>query len=261
MKLSHILVPALILSMFAGCDEKRRRKKHDDPASACDAICECEACTDAELEACQAQEQATEDQASQAGCDDELDAYLECAAESGECVNGQYGAVGCDDELAAYATCGGSGCPTANDGTCDEPEGTGTCAEGTDPIDCGGGTCATTNNGVCDEPEGTGTCAEGTDVADCSGPQSCDSMGVCGDFQSGCIACAVESTCSLQYNTCVNSQTCLEYNNCINACSDQACYDMCDSQYPTGSAQFNDAANCVLCDACPISCDGANPAC
>jgi hypothetical protein len=31
----------------------------------------------------------------------------------------------------------------------------------------GAATCPFTNDGECDEPEGTGNCAEGTDVADC----------------------------------------------------------------------------------------------
>jgi hypothetical protein len=73
---------------------------------------------------------------------------------------------------------GGDECPYAGDGECDEPEGTGYCAEGTDPLDCGdtGGTCPWENDGVCDEPEGTGDCDEGTDPLDCDGEE-----GVCGD--------------------------------------------------------------------------------
>jgi hypothetical protein len=47
---------------------------------------------------------------------------------------------------------------------CDEPEGSGTCPEGSDPTDC---FCATKNNGVCNEPEGTDTCPEGSDSPDC----------------------------------------------------------------------------------------------
>lgn len=55
-------------------------------------------------------------------------------------------------------------CPHTNDRRCDEPEGTGLCAEGTDANDC---TCAFEDDGECDEPEGTGLCAEGTDPYDC----------------------------------------------------------------------------------------------
>jgi hypothetical protein len=70
----------------------------------------------------------------------------------------------------------GGACPGFGDGTCDEPEGTGLCPEGTDPLDCGGFTTGTTGgdvcpyveDGECDEPEGTGLCPEGTDVVDCA---------------------------------------------------------------------------------------------
>ena len=97
-------------------------------------------------------------------------------------------------------------CPYTNDGDCDEPNGLGYCAWGTDTADCsnpnsnfGGGSgysggggntggsgytggwsatgglmnpCPYVNDGDCDEPEGLGYCAEGTDVADCANPYS-----------------------------------------------------------------------------------------
>jgi hypothetical protein len=69
---------------------------------------------------------------------------------------------------------------------CDEPEGSGTCPEGTDAADCDvPPTCATTNNGVCDEPEGSATCPEGTDAADCSGGGS-DCEVYCDTIMSNC---------------------------------------------------------------------------
>jgi hypothetical protein len=97
-------------------------------------------------------------------------------------------------------------CPYTNDGDCDEPEGLGFCAEGTDVVDCsnpnsnygtgsgysGGGTggsgalhnpCPYTNDGDCDEPEGLGFCAEGTDVVDCSNPNSNYGQGI--GYQGG----------------------------------------------------------------------------
>ena len=89
-------------------------------------------------------------------------------------------------------------CPYTNDGDCDEPNGLGYCAWGTDTADCsnpnsnfgsgsgygsspaGGGStggglmnpCPYTNDGDCDEPNGLGYCAWGTDTADCSNPNS-----------------------------------------------------------------------------------------
>lgn len=74
-------------------------------------------------------------------------------------------------------------CAWPDDGECDEPEGTGLCAEGTDTNDC---TCAWPNDNECDEPEGTGLCAEGTDASDCYCPWAGD--GVC-DEPSGLNFC------------------------------------------------------------------------
>lgn len=96
-------------------------------------------------------------------------------------------------------------CPYVNDGDCDEPNGLGYCAYGTDTADCsnpnsnyGSGIgfragssvynpntpnttntgsylhnpCPYLNDGDCDEPNGLGLCEWGTDVADCSNPNS-----------------------------------------------------------------------------------------
>lgn len=65
-------------------------------------------------------------------------------------------------------------CEYARDGECDEPEGTGLCADGTDTADCQAGTCLDTcafaNDGECDDG-GTGStnasCTTGTDCGDC----------------------------------------------------------------------------------------------
>ena len=65
-------------------------------------------------------------------------------------------------------------CDSQGDGQCDEPEGTGVCAEGMDPDDCLNDgvytvTCEFQEDGECDEPEGTGACGEGSDPVDCGG--------------------------------------------------------------------------------------------
>lgn len=97
-------------------------------------------------------------------------------------------------------------CPPsfAGDGDCDEPNGLGLCAWGTDAVDCsnpnsnfgtgagfsagvygGGGVappgqgagqllnpCPYAGDGDCDEPNGLNLCAWGTDAADCSNPNA-----------------------------------------------------------------------------------------
>jgi hypothetical protein len=159
---------AAVVAMLGACEDEVRKKK--DSPSYCEAYCECQECDDLAMDQCEADQNTAEQQAEDAGCLDEYESLAECAAEDGECVGGQYEVTdACAEQANAYLVCasGGEICPTTGDGVCNEPEGTNTCAEGSDIADCN--TCATTNNGTCDEPEGTGTCPEGTDVFDCTG--------------------------------------------------------------------------------------------
>lgn len=104
-----------------------------------------------------------------------------------------------------------SGCPFTYDGECDEPEGTGLCADGTDAYDCsgssrggggggGGNSCVSSgsscqsNSQCCSFVNGTGGCLSQSDgsgvCADgCSSSAGCNSgccvltergIGVCG---------------------------------------------------------------------------------
>jgi hypothetical protein len=150
-------------------------------------------------------------------------------------------------------------CPLTNDGECDEPEGTGFCPEGTDAVDC---ICPYKNNGQCDEPEGTGLCPQGTDIVDCYAPQGCDE-GVCGDAQSGCLGCALADACAAEYTACANdpSGECIAFVQCMDSCQDQACVDQCVADHPGGATLYNDLVFCAICEACPVSCDGAGSGC
>ncbi|WP_050430680.1 hypothetical protein [Chondromyces crocatus] len=147
-----------------------------DP-SLCDIICDCVECNDDQA-ACLKEWTALENRAVGVRCDDLYDAYVACYKRDAVCNNEQMrvppSCLSASGALNQCLTESTPVCTTTNNGVCDEPEGTGTCAEGTDVVDCGGGpVCATTNNGVCDEPEGTGTCAEGTDVVDCAAAGNC----------------------------------------------------------------------------------------
>ena len=87
------------------------------------------------------------------GCQDAIDALnscigdLECSdlADGDECENEQEDLFDdCDfEDMEVDVEDGGdqgntATCDFQNDGECDEPEGTGACAEGTDTVDCGG---------------------------------------------------------------------------------------------------------------------------
>ena len=80
--------------------------------------------------------------------------------------NGEYY---CDTGLDPIDCAGGVACRTAGDGVCDEAFGR--CQSYTDGQDCARQRqcpVAWLGDGVCDEPEGSGLCADGTDIADCN---------------------------------------------------------------------------------------------
>ena len=55
---------------------------------------------------------------------------------------------------------GCASCVMADDGVCDEPNGTGLCEAGCDPVDCA---CETDQADECDEPQNGGACPYGSD--------------------------------------------------------------------------------------------------
>ena len=179
MKIRHVAVGSLALVLAAfGCSSVDL----EGPGAAyCEAHCDCEDCNDKSREECADNIADISDEADETGCDFAFDTYLDCL-EKIECDDGNFDTDDCEGQKAELDQCmkPKPTCPTTGDGVCDEPEGSGKCAEGTDAVDCGPPTCATVNDGSCDEPEGTDTCAEGTDTADCGAP-TCDSTdnGVC----------------------------------------------------------------------------------
>ncbi len=112
------------------------------------------------------------------GClaDLSCEAGLGCALN--ECVPCPSGTLNCpcDSDGDRTGTCegdlscqgglcvGGQPCPFLENGSCDEPEGTGVCFPGTDAFDC----CAV-EPGVCEELSEGGRCPDGSDPEDCEG--------------------------------------------------------------------------------------------
>jgi hypothetical protein len=102
------------------------------------------------------------------------------------------------------------------------------CSDGESDGGSGGSECAWTNDNVCDEPEGTGACAEGSDVDDCA---TSPTSPTCGDYclydsdcgpGEGCLAAESGDKClpyecldcwSAGYGCNSNSLTC-EFNYC-----------------------------------------------
>jgi len=294
MNTKRIFVSSLaVLALLGACEEGRRKRNHDDLPSLCAAKCECEQCDDAAMEQCRTAEGVLEDQAEQAKCTNELESYVECGSENdGQCVNGAYTvASSCNAQAGAFLAClGGAGCPTTNNGVCDEPStcpvgsdaadcgssacptaNNGVCDEpnacpvGSDTADCGSSGCPTTNNGVCNEPEGTNTCPEGTDVIDCSTPV-CDDEATCSDCQD----CAIQGGCMDEVTVCLDNADCIGLYTCSSTCANscqsdadpQACFDTCyqgpsgcTAAYANGVSDYEVVLACVFVDECPTICN------
>jgi hypothetical protein len=128
-------------------------------------------------------------------------------------------------------------------------------------------------------------------------PAACDNTGVCQDQDmdttNDCVSCAFESECVDQVSACGGEPDCCDANpcspasyvGCINACvdtanacemacgaGDQACVDQCgmdfdtcgmacQTQNPQGAMLYNDLVLCVICDTCPVDCDGPGSGC
>ncbi|EYF05099.1 peptidase S1 and S6, chymotrypsin/Hap [Chondromyces apiculatus DSM 436] len=175
----------------------------------CDLRCDCEGCTADEYDECAEDEALLQEAIDENECQDEFEAFFTCYTGAAVCEDETIEVPNsCVPELGELNQCvtPEPACSTLSDGICDEPEGTGTCPEGSDAVDCATPTtCATTNNGVCDEPEGTATCSEGTDVADCTPTGTCNytNDGYC-DEPEGSGLCP-EGT---DVNDCMPTATC-----------------------------------------------------
>ncbi|MBK8257802.1 MAG: hypothetical protein IPK82_34680 [Polyangiaceae bacterium] len=101
-----------------------------------------------------------------------------------------------------------------------------------------------------------------TSVTTGTGP-GCDAEGFCGDTESGCVGCAVGAggPCQNAYAGCVDTDACIAYADCVSSCMDPQCADKCAETYPEGAQLYSNLVVCVICDVCPISCDGANSGC
>jgi hypothetical protein len=118
---------------------------------------------------------------------------------------------------------------------------------------CGDG--AVTGDEQCDPPDGV-TCNDYCRII--QPPGSCDNTGTCGDYGSGCIACAEAGNCAAPLDACSYSDDCREAVMCMEPCGwNQACIDECVAQYPEGAALYDDLVNCILCEECPNDCADA----
>ena len=92
-------------------------------------------------------------------------------------------------------------------------------------------------------------------------PEECENLGDCAEE---CWACATGSAgyCAVYQDACdVNSQ-CANLAECIERCGPisrdayRKCHTDCLGQYPTGLTEYEDLADCVICEVCTSGCNG-----
>jgi hypothetical protein len=92
-------------------------------------------------------------------------------------------------------------------------------------------------------------------------PPTCDGSDVCGDSTSGCIECALESTCGDERLACTDTLRCREYVSCILTCSTPGCTSGCAATYPDGAMLYDAILACLYCDVCPTDCASVDYVC
>lgn len=103
-----LVILAPLFAAAAGCH-------HRAVESICRQSCECEPCTDADLEACIERATAAADKARKQDCAKEIDAYLVCVDDKLSCQHGAGpGTTECGKEETALVKCTGTGNPFAN---------------------------------------------------------------------------------------------------------------------------------------------------
>ena len=118
---------------------------------------------------------------------------------------------------------------------------------------------------ACTSTSSTESAGSGAGAAAATGASGgpCDNGGACGDAQSGCIACAEDGHCKTALNGCNTSEDCQAYGRCLDACvqGDDECFAACADQYPTGNSAYQTLLTCVICQECPVACDGPGTGC
>jgi hypothetical protein len=84
------------------------------------------------------------------------------------------------------------------------------------------------------------------------GGEVCDDGGLC----TSCIACALHGACEALAEACSADETCASFADCISYCIDEICLDDCVDAEPQGADQFQEAAECAVCQECPQDCAG-----
>jgi hypothetical protein len=111
--LSSLLAACLALgapALLTGCGAS--------VADYCEQLCDCEGCSDNELDECIDEGEDVQDDAEREGCDDQFDELISCLDDEAECRGDDFDADGCESEEDNLDDCLG---PSTGGG--DPPEG------------------------------------------------------------------------------------------------------------------------------------------
>jgi hypothetical protein len=75
-------------------------------ADVCEAVCDCEGCSEKQLDECIDEIEEIEEKAEELGCEDQLDDWLSCVDDELECRGDDADVDGCDEEEDALTRCG-----------------------------------------------------------------------------------------------------------------------------------------------------------
>lgn len=110
---------------------------------------------------------------------------------------------------------------------------------------------------------GSGGAAASSTQSGAGAEQTCDDLGFCGKADDpGCVACAVsEGPCVDELEACVGE--CQALRACYAACDedDDSCFTECNGAHPQGISALDTLFGCILCEACPVSCNFDTASC
>jgi hypothetical protein len=113
--LSSVLAACLALgapALLTGCGAS--------VADYCEQMCDCEGCSDNQLDDCIDEGEDVEDDAEREGCDDQFDELISCLDDEAECRGDDFDADGCEEEEDDL-----DDCLDSSSGSGDPPEASG----------------------------------------------------------------------------------------------------------------------------------------
>ena len=125
---------------------------------------------------------------------------------------------------------------------------------GSSGVSRGSTTTQSSSNGVTSTSGITTTAT--TSISSSSTGGGCDNSGDC----QICAECAQMGPCSDEIEDCFTDAECQAFANCFGMCQGTpGCFPDCAMMHPEGVQLYVAAIQCILCDECPVDCEGFAP--